>query len=95
MQVEIITPETVLFKGEAEAVQLPGLDGSFQILNNHAPIISGLKEGAVKIDLTNAFVPNERTNSALNATSNGKVLNVAIKGGVLEFQNNKMIVLAE
>ncbi len=95
MQVEIITPETVLYKGEAEAVQLPGLDGSFQILNNHAPIISGLKEGSVKIDLTNAFVPNEKTSSALSTSSNGKVLNVAIKGGVLEFQNNKMIVLAE
>lgn len=95
MQVEIITPETILYSGQAEAVQLPGLDGSFQILNNHAPIISGLKEGSVKIDLTTTFVPNEKTSDALSVSSNGKVLNVAIKGGVLEFQNNKMIVLAE
>lgn len=95
MQVEIITPESILFLGEAEAVQLPGMEGLFQVLNNHAPIISGLKEGSVKIDLTTAFVPNEKTNSALSVTSNGKVLNIAIKGGVLEFQNNKMIVLAE
>lgn len=95
MQVEIITPESILFHGEAEAVQLPGLDGLFQVLNNHAPIISGLKEGSVKIDLTSTFVPNEKTHGSLNVSSNGKVLNIAIKGGVLEFQNNKMIVLAE
>lgn len=95
MQVEIITPETILFAGEAEAVQLPGLDGWFQILNNHAPIISGLKDGSVKIDLTGTYTVTEKTNPALSVANGGKILNVAIKGGVLEFQNNKMIVLAE
>ena len=39
MQLEIITPEAQVFSGEAEAVQFPGLDGSFQVLNGHAPII--------------------------------------------------------
>lgn len=95
MQVEIITPETILFAGEAEAVQLPGLDGSFQVLNNHAPIISGLKAGSVKIDLTNAYKASEKDHEALTIDKGGKSLLVAIKGGVLEFQNNKMIVLAE
>jgi F-type H+-transporting ATPase subunit epsilon len=95
MHIEIITPETVLFSGEATAVQLPGLDGSFQVLNNHAPIISGLKAGDVKVDLESAFVATEKTNAAVSAVNGGKVINVAIKGGVLEFQNNKMIVLAE
>lgn len=95
MHIEIITPETVLFSGEATAVQLPGLDGSFQVLNNHAPIISGLKAGDVKVDLENTFVATEKTNAAVSIVSGGKTINVAIKGGVLEFQNNKMIVLAE
>ena len=95
MHIEIITPETVLFSGNATAVQLPGLDGSFQVLNNHAPIISGLKNGSVKIDLETAYVVSEKTNAAIEVANNGKVLFVAIKGGVLEFQNNKMIVLAE
>ncbi|RLD38410.1 MAG: ATP synthase F1 subunit epsilon [Bacteroidetes bacterium] len=49
MQVEIITPDTEIFKGEAELVQLPGIDGSFEILNNHAPLISALQKGKIKV----------------------------------------------
>ena len=49
MNVEIINPDKTIFSGEAEVVQLPGKDGSFEILNNHAPLISVLKEGKVKI----------------------------------------------
>lgn len=49
MQVEIINPDKQIFSGEADLVQLPGKDGSFEILNNHAPIISVLKNGKVKI----------------------------------------------
>ncbi|MCQ2280377.1 MAG: ATP synthase F1 subunit epsilon [Bacteroidales bacterium] len=49
MNLEIITPGKELFKGEATLVQLPGLDGLFEILNNHAPLISALKAGKVKI----------------------------------------------
>ena len=44
MHLEIITPEKKIFAGEATAVQFPGQDGSFQILNDHAPIISSLAE---------------------------------------------------
>ena len=49
MRLEIITPETTLFAGEVGLVQLPGIDGSFEILENHAPMISVLKEGKVKL----------------------------------------------
>ena len=49
MKVEIITPDKTVFTGEAEIVQLPGKDGSFEILNNHAPIISVLKKGKIKV----------------------------------------------
>lgn len=49
MKLEIITPDKTLFQGEAQLVQLPGLDGSFEILNNHAPMISALKKGYIKI----------------------------------------------
>ena len=47
MNVEIISPDATLFEGEGEVVTLPGIDGSFQIMNNHAPMIAGLKEGDV------------------------------------------------
>jgi F-type H+-transporting ATPase subunit epsilon len=49
MKLEIITPEKTLFSGEVEMVQLPGLDGLFAILNNHAPMIAALGKGKVKI----------------------------------------------
>lgn len=50
MQVELITPDGPVYKGEATAVQVPGSQGSFQVLANHAPLVSTLDKGKVKID---------------------------------------------
>jgi len=49
MFLEIISPDKKLFEGEIKSVSLPGSDGSLGILNNHAPMISALKAGKVKI----------------------------------------------
>ena len=49
MKLEIITPEQTLYSGEVTLVQLPGIDGSFEILNDHAPLIAVLAKGQVKI----------------------------------------------
>jgi len=49
MNLEIITPDKTIYKGEADLVQLPGIDGSFEILNNHAPLISALIKGKIKV----------------------------------------------
>ena len=49
MLVEIFTPEALLFKGEVTSVKVPGAKGPFVILNHHAPIISLLTEGEVKL----------------------------------------------
>jgi F-type H+-transporting ATPase subunit epsilon len=48
MHLEIITPEKKIFEGEVRIATLPGSDGSFQILNNHAPLVSILKQGVVE-----------------------------------------------
>ena len=48
MTLDILTPEKKLYSGEATLVQLPGVAGSFEILNHHAPIISALGTGIVK-----------------------------------------------
>ena len=48
MNLEIITPDKTIFEGEVNLVQLPGIDGSFELLNNHAPMISALKKGKIK-----------------------------------------------
>jgi F-type H+-transporting ATPase subunit epsilon len=78
MQLEIITPEQKVFEGEISSVQLPGIDGKFEILNNHAPIISTLAKGQVRV-----------------IDTNDKTELFDINGGVIEMQNNKVIVLAE
>ena len=49
MKLNIITPEDVLYEGEVKSVLLQGTDGKFQILNNHAPIISALSKGQIRI----------------------------------------------
>ena len=48
MNLEIISPEKIIYSGNAESVTLPGLSGSFTILDRHAPIISALDKGPVK-----------------------------------------------
>lgn len=49
MLLEIISPDKNLFSGEIERIQLPGSKGSFEILKNHAPIISSLAKGVINI----------------------------------------------
>ena len=49
MKVEIITPDKELFKGESTSVTVPGVDGSMGFLENHAPLITVLKAGDVKV----------------------------------------------
>ncbi len=49
MNVEILTPDKALFNGEADMVTLPGINGSFQILKNHAPLIANLTKGTIRI----------------------------------------------
>jgi F-type H+-transporting ATPase subunit epsilon len=96
MHLEIITPESKIFSGEVEAVQLPGLDGSFQVLKGHAPIISALQHGKVKVDLSSAYEADEKPNKLIEQDgSNSKVIRVSISGGVVEMLNDKIIVLAE
>ena len=49
MTLEILTPERKIFSGEVYGVQLPGIDGLFEVLDKHAPIVSALKAGKLKI----------------------------------------------
>jgi F-type H+-transporting ATPase subunit epsilon len=51
MHLEIITPDKKLFEGEVSIATFPGSDGSFQVLNNHAPLISLLNEGVVEFKI--------------------------------------------
>ena len=95
MQLEIITPESNLFSGEVVAVQLPGKDGLFQVLNNHAPIISALTKGTIKVDLSQPLKNTKKLNKRVQLDTSNKVLTIDVDGGVVELTNNKLILLAE
>jgi F-type H+-transporting ATPase subunit epsilon len=47
MYLEIVTPDQKVFEGEVISATFPGIDGSFQVLNNHAPLLSTLKKGTI------------------------------------------------
>ena len=49
MNLEILTPEKKLYSGEVYGVQMPGISGSFEVLDRHAPLVSALKPGRLKI----------------------------------------------
>lgn len=92
MHLEIVSPEATLFSGEVESVIVPGSAGSFQMLNNHAPIVSTLKEGTVtisgKMNLDKA-VQNKFKKQDDNTTL------FEISSGTVEMRNNKLILLAD
>ncbi len=49
MTLEILTPEKKIFSGDVYGVQLPGIEGMFEVLERHAPLVSALKAGKLKI----------------------------------------------
>lgn len=99
MTLEVLTPDKLLFKGNVKQVVLPGLDGSFGVLDNHAPMISALKKGTVKVE-QNLGENKGDLFGDFEAELNKKHKDDAeftfeINGGVIEVKENKMIVLAE
>ena len=53
MQVDILTPESKLFSGEASSIIFPGISGKFELLENHAPIIAALQKGTIVLSCKN------------------------------------------
>jgi F-type H+-transporting ATPase subunit epsilon len=97
MYLEIVSPEATLFSSEVDSVVVPGINGEFQMLNNHAPIISLLKSGIIKIHThtQSHLVFDELHGSVIPHNGDDKVLTVTINSGTLEMKDNKVIVLAD
>ncbi len=79
MTLEILTPEKKLFSGEVYGVQLPGITGLFEVLDKHAPLVSALKAGRLKV------LRDKQNHTAA----------FDIQGGFAEVLNNKVTVLVE
>ena len=84
MYLEIVTPDKTHFQGEVDQATFPGSDGSFQVLNNHAALISTLGKGEL------SFMKIREK----DGSKEGEQV-LLIDGGVVEVLNNRIIVLAE
>jgi F-type H+-transporting ATPase subunit epsilon len=92
MYLEIVSPEAILFSGEVDSVVVPGTSGDFQMLNNHAPVVSTLKGGTVRIN--GAITIEDAVKGKF--TQDGADVNLfSITSGTVEMRNNKLILLAD
>jgi F-type H+-transporting ATPase subunit epsilon len=92
MILEIVSPEATLLHTEVELVTVPGINGEFQMLKDHAPIISLLVEGAVKFK--GSAVEIEEAYEDKFSEDKGEY-SLMIKSGTIEMKENKIIVLAD
>ncbi|OAB28592.1 F-type H+-transporting ATPase subunit epsilon [Flavobacterium fryxellicola] len=93
MLLEIVSPEAKLFSADVTSVTLPGVNGSFQILNNHAPIVSILGKGVVKITAASFTFAKEVANKFTMIDAQNYTL--AIQSGTIEMKDSKVIVLVD
>lgn len=92
MLLEIVTPEAKLINSEVSSISLPGITGEFQLLNNHAPIVSILVNGTVRfrgdaIEIEEEFLSK--------FTKEDDQYSLVIKSGTIEMKDNKVIILAD
>ena len=93
MNIKILTPEHVVFEGDVESILLPGKSGEFQIFKNHAAIVSALVGGKVKVYTDKVHSPFDKFFTKENEAQSA--FSYVIKSGVLEFNNDKGIILCE
>jgi F-type H+-transporting ATPase subunit epsilon len=77
MLLEIIAPDQKLYSGEVDLVQVPGSKGSFEILRNHAPLISTLEEGRIKIVDVKGGTTFFEVNGGIIEVKNNKIIVLA------------------
>ncbi len=92
MYLEIVSPESTLFTGEVKSITVPGVNGEFEMLKNHAPIVSLLKKGYVKIF---GDIKLEESVEDMFEKNKSKGTWLAINSGTIELKDNKVIVLAD
>ena len=88
MTLEILTPEKKLYSGDVYGVQMPGISGSFEVLEKHAPLVSALRAGRVK-------VLKDKSAASESSSASPHVTFFEIQGGFVEVLNNKVTILAE
>ncbi|MBP7982522.1 MAG: F0F1 ATP synthase subunit epsilon [Kaistella sp.] len=93
MNIKILTPEFVVFEGDVKSVLLPGKNGDFHIMKDHAAIVASLIGGKVRV-FTNE-IDEKYAKNFTKENDKESVFSFPVKSGVIEFSNNKGIILAE
>ena len=97
MYLEIVSPEATLFSSEVDSVVVPGVNGEFEMLKDHAPIVSILKEGTIRVKThTKSHLEFDELHAAVVPHNDDeKVLTIKINSGTIEMKDNKLIILAD
>ena len=97
MILEIVSPEATLLHSEVDIISVPGVNGEFQMLNNHAAIVSTLKAGTVKIHVHTQEHLNldDLHGKIVSQADDDKILTIAIQSGTIEMKDNKAIILVD
>lgn len=74
LQVELVTPEKMLFSGEATMVEAPGVEGDFGVLPKHSPLVSLLREGSVTIHAEGSVEAYKVTGGTAEVNESGIVI---------------------
>jgi len=91
MYLEIISPGAILYKGEVKSISFPGSYGDFQVLDNHAPIVSILKKG--KVIIQGKLTIDKEVKSHFDISD--KETSLEINSGTVELSNNNVTLLID
>lgn len=79
MNLNILTPESEIFNGDAVSVKVPSIDGPFQILKNHAPIVAALVNGTIEVKTVSGEILRYTIEKGFAEVLNNKV-NILVQG---------------
>ena len=92
MFLEIVSPDAQLFEGKVDSITAPGETGFFQVLNNHAPIVSTLVKGKIKIDISESL--NKNFGLIFEKVGNSFYFSLP-NGGTFQMNNNRVIIFVD
>ncbi len=95
MHITVLTPDKEIFSGNITSVKVPGTNGEFQVLKNHAPIVASLDKGKVEI-VTSAGehrVLDVETGAVSTRDEAGRTIRLQVKGGFIEVLKNEISLL--
>ncbi|MEM9261267.1 MAG: F0F1 ATP synthase subunit epsilon [Bacteroidota bacterium] len=96
MTISVLTPDRTIFTGNITKVSLPGVDGSFQLLDNHAPLVSALRGGNVTLQTgTGAYQYYDEAASAITEGAETRNITFTIDRGFVEVLNNEVNLLVQ